>query len=110
VSHLGEFEQLILFSALQLGDDASGVTIRELIGERTGRRVSSGAIHTALRRLESRGLVTGRDGSPTPGRAGRPRRLYVVEPNGARALHASYSALQAVAKGAMGELAKLAKG
>ncbi len=48
MGYLGEFEQLILFSVLQLGDGAFGVSIREEIEERTGREVSSGAIYTTL--------------------------------------------------------------
>ncbi len=97
MGYLGEFEQLILFSVLQLGDGAFGVSIREEIEERTGRDVSSGAIYTTLGRLEDRALVTSRVGDPTPGRAGRPRKYYTLEPAGAKALLESYSAIQAMA-------------
>ncbi len=97
MGHLGEFEQLILFSVLQLGDAAFGVSIREAIEERTGREVSSGAIYTTLGRLEERGLVASRVGEPTPGRAGRPRKYYALEPAGAKALLESYAAIQAMA-------------
>lgn len=41
---LGEFEQLILFSVLQLGDEAFGVSIRETIEERTGRTMAGGLL------------------------------------------------------------------
>jgi DNA-binding PadR family transcriptional regulator len=109
VSYLGEFEQLILFALLQLGDGACGVTIRELIQERTERSVSSGAIYTALGRLEERGLVTSTLGEPTPGRAGRPRKYYVLKPAGARALKASYTTIQAMAGGLIPRLSKLAE-
>ncbi len=97
MGYLGEFEQLILFSVLQLGDGAFGVAIREEIGERTGREVSSGAIYSTLGRLEDRGLVASRLGEPTPGRAGRPRKYYSLEPGGAKALLDSYAAIQAMA-------------
>ena len=110
MGYLGEFEQLILFSVLQLGEGAYGVAIREIIEERTGRVVSSGAIYTALGRLESRGLVTSRLGTPTPGRAGRPRKYYTLQPSGARALRASYTTIQAMAGGSLAELTKLAEG
>ena len=86
MSHLGEFEQLILFSVLHLGDDAFGVSIREAIEERTGREVSAGAIYTTLGRLEDRGLVVSRVGEPTPGRAGRPRKYYTLEGTRERAV------------------------
>ena len=110
MSYLGEFEQLILFSVLQLGEGAYGVAIREIIEERTGRVVSSGAIYTALGRLESRGLVTSRAGTPTAGRAGRPGKYYALEQAGARALRASYTTIQAMAGGSIPELTRLAEG
>ena len=97
MGYLGEFEQLILFSVLQLGDGAFGVSLREDIEDRTGREVSSGAIYTTLGRLEDRGLVASRVGEPTPGRAGRPRKYYLLEPAGAKALLESYAAIQAMA-------------
>ena len=110
MGYLGEFEQLILFSVLQLGEGAYGVAIREIIEERTGRVVSSGAIYTALGRLESRGLVTSRIGTPTAGRAGRPEKYYALEQAGARALRASYATIQAMAGGSLPDLNRLAEG
>ncbi len=107
---LGEFEQLILFSVLQLGDEAFGVSIRETIEERTGRTVSSGAIYTALGRLEERGFVTSRIGEPVEGRAGRPRKYYALRPAGARTLKESYTTLQAMAGGLLPKLTELAEG
>lgn len=106
---LGSFEQLMLFAVLRLGDDAYGVTIRETLEERTGRAVSSGAIYTALARLEERGLVRSWVGEPTPGRAGRPPKYYRVEPKGARALLAAYQDIQSVAGGVVSDLASLAE-
>jgi PadR family transcriptional regulator PadR len=110
VEYLGEFEQLILFSVVDLGEDAYGVAIRETIEKRTGRVVSSGSIYTALGRLAERGLVTSRLGESTPGRAGRPRKYYSLRPDGARALMGSYSTIQAMAGGLIPRLAELAEG
>jgi DNA-binding PadR family transcriptional regulator len=107
---LGAFEQLVLFSVLRLGDNAYGVTIRETLEVRTGRTVSSGAIYTALARLEERGLVLSRVGEPTAGRAGRPPKYYRIEPVGARALLAAYEDFQAVSGGVISELAAAAEG
>lgn len=110
MAYLGEFEQLVLFSVVQLDGDAYGVAIRENIEARTGRLVSSGAIYTTLGRLEDRGLVTAvkRDGSA--GRQGRPRRYYTIEAAGARALMDSYTRIQAAAGGLIPRLAELADG
>lgn len=109
MGHLGEFEQLILFSVLQLGNDAFGVSIREAIEEGTGREVSAGAIYTTLGRLEDRGLIASRVGEPTPGRAGRPRKYYSLEPAGAKALLDSYAAIQAMAGDLVPQLRDLAE-
>lgn len=109
MAYLGEFEQLILFSVLQLGDDAYGVAIRENIEERTGRVVSSGSIYTALGRMEARGLVESRVGEPISGKAGRPRKFYTLEPSGARALRDSYSTIQAISGGLIPKLNRLAE-
>ncbi|MGH7577182.1 MAG: PadR family transcriptional regulator [Longimicrobiales bacterium] len=107
MSYLGEFEQLILFSVLRLGEDAYGVSIRDAIEERTGRVVSSGAIYTTLGRLEDRGLVTSRVGDPTPGRAGRPRKYHALNAAGERALMDAYETIQAMAGGLIPKLAEL---
>lgn len=109
MGYLGEFEQLILFSVVELGDDAYGGAIRETIERRTGRVVSSGAINTTLGRLAERKLVRSRVGEPTAGRAGRPRKYYSLSPSGARALKASYSTIQAMAGGLLSKLTDLAK-
>ena len=106
---LGEFEQLILFSVLQLGDEAYGVAIRETIEQRTGRAVSSGAIYTTLGRLEERGLVRSKVDERERGRVGRPRKYYELRPAGARALRDSYAAIQAMAGGLSSLLGELAE-
>lgn len=110
MGYLGEFEQLILFALLQLGDDAYGVAIRELIEERTGKVVSAGAIYTALGRLEERGLVRSRAEGPRQGRMGRPRKYYRLRREGARALKESYATIQSMAGGLIPKLTKLVEG
>jgi DNA-binding PadR family transcriptional regulator len=108
--YLGEFEQLILFSVVQLEGDAYGVAIRENIEARTGRTVSSGAIYTTLGRLEDRGLVRSETRGGPAGKAGRPRRYYAIEPVGARSLMDSWKTMQAAAGGLIPRLAELADG
>lgn len=109
MSSLGTFEQLILFSLLELGVKAYGVPIRESLERTTGRTVSFGAIYTALARLEERGLVSSQLGAAVTGRPGRPPRFYKIEPAGARALLAAYSTLQSAAAGLVPELRRLAE-
>ena len=109
MSYLGEFEQLILFSALQLGDEAYGLAIRENIEQRPGRVVSSGSIYTAWGRMEGRGLVKSRVADSTTGKVGRPRKYYALELSGARALRDTYSTIQAISGGLIPKLTELAE-
>jgi DNA-binding PadR family transcriptional regulator len=102
---LGEFEQLILLALLDLEDEKTySVHIRDSIEQRTGRRVSIGAVHTALVRLAARGLVASQLGEPTPERRGRRKRLYRLEPLGARTLADSIRSLQNMSRGLLRRL------
>lgn len=105
---LGEFEQLILFALVELGDEAYGAAVGRAIEERTGRDVSAGAVYTALDRLESRGLITSRVGEATPERGGRRKKFYELEPAGARKLHRSVEVIRAMSEGLMATLENMA--
>ena len=105
---LGEFEQLLLLAVMRLGQDAYGVTIRQAIHDATGRDVSAGAVYTALGRLEQRGLVSSRAGDSAPERTGMRRRYYTVRPEGARRVYQAVQEMQAMSRGLLPELAKLA--
>lgn len=107
---LGEFEQLILWAVLRLGDDAYGVRIAQEIEGRTGRDVSPGAIYTALGRLEDRGLVVSSRESGGTGRAGRPRKFYRLEPGAARSLEESWNHISAMAEGQVERLRRVGEG
>ena len=98
-THLGEFEQLLLMALAQLGVDASGVDVRELIEVRTGRAISPGAIYTAMQRLEQRGFVASSFGDPTPQRGGKRKKLYRLRAQGSRALAGMQAALAEMGRG-----------
>ena len=98
-AYLGEFEQLLLLAVLQCGEAAYTVPIRRLLTERIGRRVSRGAVHTSLERLEAKGLLTSRLGEPLAVRGGRPRRYYTPTPAGVEALRAARTALLTLSRG-----------
>ena len=102
---LGGFEQLILLAILRLGDETHGVAIRREIEARTGKEVSTGALYTTLERLETRGLVTGRLGEPTPVRGGRRKKLYSLEAAGVAAVRESYDAFASMVRGVEAKLA-----
>jgi len=96
---LGEFEQIVLLAVLRLGDEAYGVTILDEIAARTGRNPAPGALYTTLHRMEDKGLVTFRDGSPTPERGGRAKRFVTVTREGRNALASAQSAYQSLLQG-----------
>jgi DNA-binding PadR family transcriptional regulator len=83
---LGDFEELVLLAIQNLGSDAYGVPIRELLEERTQRRVTVGALYTTLSRLEDKGYISSRKGEITPERGGRPRMYFQIEAPGHLAL------------------------
>jgi len=107
---MGEFEQLLLFAILRLGDNAYGVSIRREIASQTGKDVAAGAVYTGLDRLRARGFVSSRDAETTPSRGGRRRRYYRLEPAGAVALEASYTKVRAMASGMLDALREAASG
>lgn len=62
---LGEFEEMILLTVLQCGENAYGVTVQDELARRTTRRAASGAIYMMLDRLEKKGLLVSRLTEPT---------------------------------------------
>ena len=105
--NLGEFEQLILFAVLRLGDDAYGVTIREEIEANTAREVSAGAVYTTLDRMEKRGLVSSHFGEPTAERGGKRKKFYRLEEPGAALLDRSYQDVRSMAQGQVSKLKEI---
>lgn len=93
MSAVGELEKLILMACLHLGDEAYGVSIRDEIEARTGRRLTRGAIYTALRRLEAKGFLAGEMGDVTPERGGRAKRFLHVTPDGLEELRSASRSL-----------------
>lgn len=100
--YLGEFEQLILLALIRLGDDAYGVTIRDVLVERAGRDVSFGAIYSTLRRLETKGLVRSAFGDPQPVRGGRAKKHVAITPRGRAAVRDAQRAFGRMAEGLKG--------
>lgn len=84
-SILGEFEHLVLATALRLESGYGAELMRDL-EERTGRATQGGALYVTLDRLEQKGYLVSREGESDPGRGGRPKRHVEVTPDGVRAL------------------------
>ncbi len=87
---LGELEELILLTAAALNENAYGVAIVAEIKNTTGREVNIGAIHTVLRRLETKGFLKSRLGGATTERGGRRKRIYSPTHAGQATLDQAY--------------------
>ena len=86
--YIGEFEELVLLTIASLGDDAYGVSIKEIIEKRTDRDISIGALHATITRLEEKNYLKSWLGDPTQERGGRRKRFFEVTTEGKQALHA----------------------
>jgi DNA-binding PadR family transcriptional regulator len=84
---LGSFEQAVLLAIVRLGDGAYGRAILNEVAARLERDVAAGAVQATLDRLERKGLVRSKLGTGTPIRDGRPRRFYMTQAQGLRALN-----------------------
>ncbi len=75
-NYLGEFEELIMLTIGVLGDNAYGVSIKDEMIEQTKKKPSIGALHTALQRLENKGMIESWEAGATGERGGRKKRFY----------------------------------
>jgi PadR family transcriptional regulator PadR len=98
-SPLGEFEVIVLLAVLHCDGSAMGVEIRDEIERRSGRKVGRGAVYVTLDRLDQKGLLTSRFGSPSPERGGHPRRFFSVTAAGLRGLKQSLATLERMRAG-----------
>ena len=97
--NLGEFEQMVLFAILHLGEDVYGVPIVDEIARRTGREVAPAAVYVTLRRLEEKGMLASWMGESTGARGGKARRYVRVTRAGLEGLRASRKALDSMWRG-----------
>ena len=86
VYRLGEFEEIVLLTVAILHPEAYGVSIKQEIEARVNRKVSVGALQTALRRMEKKGLLSSQKGESSPDRVGRPKLFFTLTALGQRAL------------------------
>ena len=101
---LGEFEHLILLAVYRLGNGAYGVPVIREVEERTGRSVTQAAAYLTLRRLEEKGFIKSRLGTPTAERGGRAKRYYEITQAGTAQLRDSRAALAKMWEGVNPEL------
>ncbi len=83
---MGEFQEIVLLSILILESEAYGLRIQKEISERLNRKMSRGALHAALSRLEDKGFIKSHFGGATAERGGRRKRFYTLTDSGKVAL------------------------
>ena len=83
---LGDFEELILMTVLIAGDEAYAVSVKRDLEARLSRKINISAIHTALYRLEEKGMLQSGMSEPVSKRGGKRRRLFRITPLGKKAL------------------------
>ena len=83
---LGEFEEIVMLTVGILYNNAYGVSVKKEIEHRLSRKVSVGALQSALKRLEDKGYLRSHEGEQTQERAGRPKRYFVITALGKRAM------------------------
>ena len=86
---LGEFEQQVLLTILQLGGESYSVPMVLAMEERSGRPVAQAAVYIALRRLEEKSLVASRMEDAAESGTGRERRYFRALPEGIALLRES---------------------
>ena len=106
---LGDLEQIVLFAIVRLGGESHGASIITEIEREVGRAVAPGALYNVLDRLAGKGYVDSWIGDSTPDRGGRRRRVYRIQPDGARALHEWYGGIQRISDGMLDQLDRLAR-
>ena len=91
---LGEFEQQVLLTILQLGGESYSVPMVLEMEERSGRPTSQAAVYIALRRLEEKGLVGSRMEDAAESGTGRERRYFRALPDGIALLRQSRETME----------------
>lgn len=99
---LSDRELKILLATLRCGQDAYAPRIGDKLLELTGENLSLGALHSALDRLEDRGLIETHMGAPTPERGGRRKKIIRVNARGQIAVQHALAVLGRMAEGIAG--------
>jgi PadR family transcriptional regulator, regulatory protein PadR len=79
-------EEIVLLAVANLGVQAYGVPIYEMVERAAGKVASIGAIYATLERLQDRGLVSSWMGEATQERGGKAKKYFKIEAPGVQAL------------------------
>ena len=84
--NLGEFEEIVLLVVAGQHNEAYGLSVTKAIEEELQRSVTMSSVHTALYRLEEKGLVSSEVGDSAANRRGRKKRIFKITSTGKKAL------------------------
>ncbi len=85
---IGELMELLLMVVLTLGEDHANVqNIITFVSNNLNRAVSTVVVHTTLKRLQKKGLITSWLSGKRPVRGGRCCRYYKVTTTGISTVH-----------------------
>jgi len=90
-TNIGEFEELVLLIVMAKPKEAYSVAIAREMERVTGRSVVHSVVHSALSRLEKKGLVESKMGEATKERGGRRKRMFSISNAGIRTLETAKS-------------------
>lgn len=83
---IGEFEEVVLLVVAVQHNEAYGLSIATAIEDHLQRSVTLSSVHTALYRLEKKGLVNSEIGGSSTERGGRRKRIFIITSAGKKAL------------------------
>ena len=84
---LGEFEEYVIIAIGLLKDQAYSMSIKEVLSATLERKISLGALHSALDRLKRKGYIRLLSAPRGESTHGRPKRYFVMTVAGDRAIH-----------------------
>ncbi len=99
VNTIGKFEMETLLAVWGLGDRAYGVSIGDMLNERTGKAPTIGKLYATLNRLDAKGFLDHRIGEPVKMRGGRRRKYFKITETGQSVAAEAYNRLTSLAKG-----------
>lgn len=79
---MGALEEMVILIAAAMKEEAYAVSISREYTQRTSQEISIPAIHTVLKRLETKGFLKSHESAPTSARGGRKKRLYEITTSG----------------------------
>ena len=79
---IGSLEEMVILLAAAMKEEAYAVSIARAYSQRTANEISIPAIHTVLKRLETKGFLKSYESPPTSERGGRKKRIYQITNSG----------------------------